>query len=501
MARYVAGILALLMVIVSPAVYDPKPVGAQGKDPSTVVIALGADAIVNDPSYASGISTYTILNQIFETLVHRDDNMEIRGVLAESWKPVGLLKWQFKLRRGVKFHSGAPFDANAVKISFERLYEVNPTARTFFDTHIRLSRVEVVDQHTVNIITRIPSPNLPHGLPWVYMIDPSVYGDRKDRITDRASGTGPFKFVEWVRDDHFTMVANKDYWGGAPRISRVIFRPIPEDSTRVAELLTDAVDIIQNTPPDQIPRIQTATTQLVVAPGGRLIHVVLRSDQPPFNDIRVRRAVNYAVDVRAMIRQLLGGHGEPYGAIAMPPRDNPKLKPYPYDPQKARVLLAEAGYATGFAATLQMPRGIYLKDLETAQAIAGYLRNVGIRVTVEVLTSSAFRTIQIEQRHKEMALRGDTAFFDGQGELTWALKEISAGHWENTEYRRVFDLLSITFDPARRRELIMKAQEIVFNEAPWLFLWRQPGLWGTNKRLNWRPRRDEYIFVKNITVR
>ncbi|HEY3247517.1 MAG TPA: ABC transporter substrate-binding protein [bacterium] len=499
MVRYIACLVALLMVVGLPVAYDPKPVAAQGRDPLTVVVALGADASTNDPSYAGGASGYIILNQLFEPLVGRNDNMDVQAVLAESWRTVGLLTWQFKLRRGVKFHSGAPFDANAVKFSFDRLYEVNRTGRTVFD--IPLSLVKVVDQYTVNVVTKTPVANLPYYLWQIYMIDPTVYGESKSPITDKSSGTGPFKFVEWVRDDHFTMVANKDYWGGAPQISRVTFRPIPEDSTRLSELLTGAVDIIQNVPPDQVSRIATATTQLVVAPGGRAVHAVLASNRPPFNDVRVRRAVNYAVDVRTMNRQLLGGYGEPYGAVAMPPRDNPKLKPYPYDPQKAKALMAEAGYAAGFAVTLQTPRGNYLKDAETAQAIAGYLENVGIKVTVEVLAPSVFRTITDQDRYKEMALRGDTGYYDGQGELAWALPEIARNGWENKEFRQVFNTLVLTFDPARRKALILKAQEIVFNEAPWLFLWRQPGLWGTNKRVNWRARRDERIFLKTATVR
>jgi peptide/nickel transport system substrate-binding protein len=462
---------------------------------SKAVIAQGVDTEAVDPTFAQSTASWNVLHHIFEPLLLRDADMVLQPVLAESWEVVNELTWQFKLRRGVTFHSGAPFNAEAVKFTLERMF--NPDVKTKHRAvrDIPLDKVEVVDEVTVNIVTKKPTPLMPHFLRTVLIIDPGMYAGKIEPLYDQASGTGPYQLIEWVRDDHLSLAANSAYWGGAPAIQELVFRPIPEASTRIAELLTGAVDLIVNVPPDQSARLETENSGIRASSGGRDVFLGLIADKPPFDDLRVRQAVNYAVDVDAINKALLGGLAEPYASVCMPPNDNPKIKPYSFDQAKARRLLAEAGYADGLAITLQTPNGRYLKDKEAAQAVAGYLDQVGIKVRVEALDWSVFVPNWLDRKTSEMFLLGLGGWFDGQGELSWLTDEVSRTGWVNDKFMNPFQELAVTFDESRRLELIMEAQAVAAEDVPWLFLWRQPSIYGVNKNLNWEPRRDEYIFL------
>lgn len=463
------------------------------------VVAQGVDIETLDPTFATSTATWNVLHHVFEALMLRDADMVLQPVLALTWEALDEYTWQFALRQDVTFHSGAPFNAEAVKFSLERMFSpaVTTTHRAVRD--IPLDRVEVVDEYTVRIHTTAPTVLMPHFLRTVLMIDPTVYGADQP-VNDVASGTGPYRFESWVRDAGVELRANPDYWGGAPAIEQIAFKPVPENSTRVAELLTGAADIIVNVPPDDLDAIETATTGAAISTGGRDVFIGLRSDKAPFDDVRVRQAVNLAVDRQAISDAILGGYGELYGSVVMPPNNSPNVQPYPYDPELARQLLAEAGYANGLQITLQSPNGRYLKDVEAAQAVAAYLDMVGIRTRVEVMEWSVFTNAWDTKTGGEMFLVGLGGWFDGQGELTWLLDEVSNTGWVNDQFVAGFQQLSATFDLDERQALIHQLDELAFDQAPWLFLWRQPSLYGVSSDLNWEPRRDEYIFLWDATL-
>jgi peptide/nickel transport system substrate-binding protein len=464
-----------------------------------VVVAQGVDIETLDPTFATSTATWNVLHHIFEPLMLRDRDMVLQPVLALSWEAVDEFTWEFVLRQDVTFHSGAPFDAEAVKFSFERMFSPDTTTTHRAVNDIPLDHVEVVDEYTVRVITTKPTVLMPHFLRTVLMIDPTVYTSNQP-LNTQASGTGPYRFESWVRDSGVELRANTEYWGGTSAIAEVAFRPIPENSTRVAELLTGAVDLIVNVPPDDLAAIETSSTTAAISLGGRDVFIGLRADKAPFDDVRVRQAVNFAVDRDAINQAVLGGYGELYGSVVMPPNDSPNVEPYPYDPERARELLAEAGYPNGLEITLQTPNGRYLKDVEAAQAVGAYLDMVGIKTRVEVLEWSVFSNAWQTKGTQEMFLLGLGGWFDGQGELTWLRDTTSNSGWVNEEFEAGFQQLAGTFDLTEREALIHRLDELAFAEAPWLFLWRQPSLYGVASDLNWEPRRDENIFLWDATL-
>lgn len=333
--------------------------GCNGAKPvvkDTLTVALGADAYTMDPAKHSVYPTATILFQIYDPLVIRDDKGQIKPWLAESWKNLDDNTWQFKLKQGVKFSNGEEFDAESVKFTIERV--LDPKTKAPYRTRVAIiDKVQVVDKYTVNIITKKPYPTMLQSLAedsfGVLMVPPKYVKEKgEDILATKPVGTGPYKLLEWVKDDHVTLEARDDYWAGNAKIKKVVFRPIPEVSTRISELKSGGVDIAGDIPPEMITELETnPKTRVEVVPSDRLFFVVMNTlEGGPLANKKVRQALNYAVDVDAINKNILGGKAQriavSLGKNAFGYDDS--IQPYPYDPQKAKQLLTEAGYPDGF---------------------------------------------------------------------------------------------------------------------------------------------------------
>src|SRR5579864_6193544 len=222
---------------------------------SQAVVDQGVDTESMDPLFTEARFSDNIMLTMFETLVTRDSQMRYQPRLAESWKIVSPTVWQFRLRRGVRFHEGEPFTAQAVKYTIDRLYDPAIKAPSFLKGFVKLDRVDVVDDYTVNIATKEPAPLMLEWLVYFYMMAPKYYSALTPaQAALRPVGTGPCVFKEWAHDDHLTVTANPNYWGAKPKIPTITFRPVPEAGTRIADLLSGAADIIVNVSPDQVSR-------------------------------------------------------------------------------------------------------------------------------------------------------------------------------------------------------------------------------------------------------
>ena len=467
----------------------------------TVVIAQGVDATTLDPHMHQETPTYNVCMNIYDGLVRRNTKEEIVPNLAVSWKILNDTTWQFKLREGVKFHNGEEFDANAVKFSIERV--INPKTHSPQISDLSaIDHVDVIDKYTVNIVTKKPYPILLARL-CNHMIIPPKYTQEKgaDYLALHPVGTGPYKFKKWYKDEKIELVANKDYHFGEPKVKKLIFRPIPEASSRIAELLTGGVDIITNVPPDKIKEIEKSKNARVSgAPSARVIFVVLdMTRESPLKSKKVRQALNYAVDVDSIIKYVLNGNGYRVATPLTPAHFgyDPTIKPYPYDPKKAKELLKEAGYPHGFKMTLLSPSGRYLMDKDVAQAIAGQLNKVGLKINVKVLEWGVYvKQILSRKTESPMFLLGwgnDT--FDADGTLFPMFRSGERlSFYENHEFDKYVDLARSTLDPEKRKEYYSKALRILYDDPGWIFLYQQKDLYGASKRIKWEARPDERIF-------
>jgi len=471
-------LLALALVGVALGVLGEAPrVGGE------LVIAFGTDPESLDPNKISSAPAGMVLTHIAETLVTMTEELEIAPLLAESWEFSEDAKvLTLYLRRGVVFHDGTPFNAEAVKINLERFQK----AVFRFLIYPRVQNVEVVDEYTVRLHLDMPfAPLLAHlSHNFIAMISPKQIAELPEGQDIMAPvGTGPFKFDKWVRGEYVKIVRNDNYWGQKPYVDSVVFRIVPSDATRLVLLETGQVHAIMRVPPPDAPRVAaTPGLELVKVPSVRTIYIGFNCQRPPFNDPRVRQALNYAVDKEAIVQEILSGMGGVSDAPIMPLVFGHSPQPvYPYDPEKARKLLDEAGVPRGFKCTLYHPTGRYMMDAAIAEAVQAYLREVGIEaelITMEWAAYLAFLRKPVEEATYDMFLLGwgcvtldaDYGLFALLHSGEWPTKG-----WANTFYKnpRVDELLElgrVTVDPEVRKAIYAEAIQLIWQDAPWLYL-------------------------------
>jgi peptide/nickel transport system substrate-binding protein len=473
-----------------------------------IVVAQGVDPSTLDPHNHQETPAFNILSNMFDTLLQRTPDLKIEPLLAESYKLIDDKTWEFKLRQGVKFHNGDDFNAEAVKFSLERI--ANPANKMKQNASLKfIDHVEIVDDYTVRVVTKEPFAALPAFL-CLYgaIVSPKYLKEKGDiYIATNPIGTGPFKFVKWNKDDQLIMEANPSYFRGAPRIKTAIFRPIPEATTRVAALQTGDVDIITNVPPNLVPQIEGSGQGFIsTAPSVRVIFIGIDLlNGGPVADKRVRQALNYAVDADSIIKNVLEGHGF---RVATPlTKDhvgyNPQIKPYSFDPEKAKKLLAEAGYPNGFDLVLNSPDGRYLNDKQVAEAIAGQWQKVGVRTQVRTHEWGNYVNMSYTHKNGPVYLLGwgnttydaDNTYFPlfHTGEIL--------SNYSHQEVDKLIEEARLTMDETKRLGLYHKAAEIIVEDAGWVFLYQQEDIYGASNRLDWKARPDERLVMFDVAIK
>jgi ABC-type transport system substrate-binding protein len=428
---------------------------------------------------------------LYNGLIRFDEEMRIVPDLAESWS-LGDdgVSWTFHLRQGVRFHDGTPFNAEAVRKNFERVLDPE-------QGHKRLSlfeaidRVEEIDPDTVRIVTKYPfgafEPTLAHVS--AAIVNPVVaekYGKDFGASAAAVSGTGPYKVVRWKKDLEIVLERNENYWGPKEEtttLERIVYRPIPEASSRVIALESGDVDVITHIPPADLARLDRRGDLAItrkVSNGAQQFR--FHCQRKPFDDPRVRQAISFAVDRRPIVENLLAGLAIPStGPLTPIMRGRANLGEIPYDPEKAKKLLAAAGYPRGFKTTITTtPR--YNLGVEIAEAVAAQLKKVGIEARIEVLEWGTIRQywggLKPEDCPLEIFIMGAGA---SSGDADWGLRPIfitqptnenNYGFYSNREFDELVTRAMRETDAEKRNRLYRRAQEIVYLEDPgaiWLY--------------------------------
>ncbi|MGI5838792.1 MAG: ABC transporter substrate-binding protein [bacterium] len=501
MTRQIIIARAAALLIVALALAGCGNAAPPAKD--GIVIAQGVDATTLDPHMHNETTTTNVTAQIFDRLLVRDEAMELQPQLALSVTALDDLTWELKLRAGITFHNGEPFDAAVVKYNLERI--IDPAVHSPQAGNLSaIDRVEAVDQYTVKIYTKTPYPILPSRLNLQMVPKEYIETNGLEYFAANPVGTGPYKFVSWTKDEAIVLEANEAYWREPPAIKKVTFRPIPESSTRVAELQTGGVDLIVNVPPHQVETLAAGNgTKVLQTPSGRYIAIFLVTGKGgPLDDPRVRQALNYAVDVPAIINSVLEGHGYPT-TQPVTPLDfgySPGVKGYNYDPEKAKQLLAEAGYPDGFAFRLDVPSGRYVMDKEVAEAVVGQLAAVGVKVDLSINEWGFHVTKILEQKMEEAFLIGwGGDLFDSDSSLyNWFRSGQRSVYYSTPEIDSQLDAARAMMDVAGRESLYRDINAALSEAAACIFLYQQEDLYGVNSRLVWQPRPDELIQVYDM---
>ena len=503
-----SSIVAVALVALAAA----SPAYAQDRSKTKeVVIGLGAEPRTMLAVTIVDWTTNNMLEHIYDRLLDRDaKTLKPKPMLATEWKIVNDTTWEFKLRRGVKFHNGEPFDAQSVKATFD--YMLDPANKSHYATPAYwkpVKEIQIVDPYTVRIVTDKPYPSvIDHASLTDMLVMPAKalkeLGPAK--LAEKPIGTGPFKFVEWRRDDRLVLERNPDYWQGPADVSRVTFRFIPEYSARMAALLSGEIDIMKDVPPHAVETIErSGRAKLRAAVSSRINYLALVNLKPgPMQDVRVRRAMNHAVDVDELITQVLKGRATRMcGPMAPTNVDYAPVECYKHDPARAQALLKEAGVdPKALSLTLDTPSGRYPLDKDVSLAIAAQLQRLGIKTNV-VVNEWGTHLDKIKNRNTgDLFFLGWGPALHGQGTIEPLFK--AEGTYASYGNNKVLDdkiARAVTLvDAKARAAAYTELQKLVRDEAPWVFLWQQHDLYGVAQSVEWTPRADEKVWMYDAKV-
>lgn len=517
-----AGILIvglLLAALLASACGSGAKQGAPGKPAeSKIIVAQSSDALFLDPQQQDEGPTNSVNSNIYDALVQRKADMSIIPALAEKWEQTNDLTWVFTLRKNVTFHNGDPLTADDVVYTFERFKKQKVAASTVAS----VAGVKKIDDYKVEITTKTPSASFLAHMVKVFIINQKYVtkvGDQEFNL--KPIGTGPYKVKEWVKEDHITLEAYDKYWGGVSDIKTVIFRPISNEATRTAALLSGEVQLITDVPVRDADMIKKNNkVKLIGVPSIRLIYLtvdVTREKTPaidlpknPFTNEKVREAVRMAIDYESIVKNIMNGHA--YVAA----QGNPKpiigyvegLTAPKYDPEKAKKLLAEAGYPNGFTVTFDAPNNRYVNDFKVAEAIAGQLAKVGINAKLNLMPKSIFFDY-IRPGDKSTFLLTGWASDTGDAGMWYRLMFYTKnkkptlggsnrGHFANPEYDDLIDKAHATANQAEQAKYLQQATLLLQKEMPFIPLYFMEDSYGLSANVEFTPRFDNYIYARDI---
>ncbi len=479
-----------------------------------LVVALDSPPRTMNPHGSDADSNLSVMSNFFDGLLQLTAGGEFIPALAERYEHPDLNTWKFYLREGVKFHNGNDFNAEDVKFSFERLKD--PEASEFINTGKAIASIETPDDYTVIFKTRKPIPWFANNLHQLYIMDKesTIARDAGD-VGTMPIGTGAYKLLEWVKGSYLKLEANESYWEGAPPIKRVELRPITESSTRFAALVSGQADIVSGVPVELYDKVvNNPKLKIISRPARRSIFLALGNKEgSPIADIRVRQAIYMAINEEEIIEKIMRGHATPAAQIPDPATigHNPDIKRLPYNPEKAKELLAEAGYSDGFTITLAGPNDRYVQDEKIAEAVVKYLAKIGIKAVLDVKPKSIFFP-DVTQGKYDFYLIGwfDGAFDMGRTyfKLIHSLdKDKGYGSWNGTRYSdpeidKMLESTADIIDPKDRESVLRKLNKMTMEEKiAWIPLHFQQDIYAIQKGkgIKFQPRPDRWIMLKEIS--
>jgi peptide/nickel transport system substrate-binding protein len=468
--------------------------------PETLTIGQGADAARLAPNAPPALITGLSIDMAtYETLVNfkrPPDYPALEARLAERWELIKPDQWRFYLRQGVKFHNGADFDADSVLFTLQRALD-NPGSGVQ-----QIDKIVPVDKYTVDIFTKGPWFLLLYRLNSAMLIENRAWATGPDGSPDKSMGTGPYKFVEWVKNDHITMERNDNWWGGKLPYKRIVWRGIPETSTRVSALLAGEVDIIRQIPAQDIPRVNaTKDVEVRTTPSNRGAYMSMRQDGI-YASKSFRQALNYALDKDGLIKGAMGGLGSRLKGQRNPRAlgADPNMDDYPYDVDKAKQLIKDSGYQ-GQKVVIESSKGATFQDAELSQAVGGFLEKVGLNVEVKILEAGLYNTKFAGQAEVEGLYFSSSGNIIPDFENTLDDLIIRGGkerQWTDPRAIQLRKQLQQTVDTNDRIKLALQGATLLHDEAPILFLAQQIDAYGVRKNVDWQPRPDEHIWAREI---
>lgn len=474
---------------------------AGGAHAASVTVAMGSEPTSLDPQLVQDGGEWTVNDNIFETLLVRTADGHLQtGLAAEMPKQINPTTWRVKLRPGIKFTDGEPLNADAVAFSVNRIVDPNFKSRQlpFFSA---IAKAEKVDDLTLDVTTKGADPAVLTRLYYLKIVPPQA--SQAPDFASKPVGTGPYRFVEWIKGQKIVLDRNPDYWSAKPEVERITFRFIKEPGTRLSGLKAGEFDFIHNLLPEFVKDVPQAVN--TTGPLLTMIELDSRKSAGVTADVRVRRALNLAVDKNALAQSLFEGFASVADGQILEPGwfgYSPDIKAYPYDPEAARKLLKEAG-AEGATIDIYGSNGRWLKDREITEAVAGFWEAIGLKVNVHIVEFSEYL-----DRLNDQKARPQTIFIGHSNQLFDADRTVSAylepgrsgASNDNAEIGDLIKAARNETDVNKREDLYRRIGQITHDDALFVFLLYQKDIFGLSKSLRWQPRSDGKVLIKDVSL-
>ena len=482
------------------ATAEPEPAAPTG-DPGRVVIAVTTEPSTLDPQAVNDRSSRVVTANLFESLLGRDASTALVPVLATGYEAFDDDTWRFTVREGVTFHDGQALDAQAVADALNRM--LDPDYSTQRDSYIRgMTSVEAVDAYTVDIHTDGVNATLPLQIAQLPIFAPGT----ADTVGENPVGTGPYMFEAWDRGQQITAVRNANYWGDAPSIDAFTVRFIPDKQTSLAALTAGEVDLVLDILPEQVPLVPQALS----VPATEYSYIALNALRPDLAPPEIRVAMNLAVDKELIAETLYEGYAEPNHAQHLSPGMlgyNPDVGPFPYDPDQAREIMESHGWNDDNPLFLEIyaPIGRYLRGVETTQAVATMLNDVGFNTEVRLAEWTRFRAgsrIRGEEPGAYDARYGwnSNEWFDGARTRNFLVCGGSSSKLCDEYVTEQFEMAGSTTDQELRNVLYQRAWARLHENPHAIYLLQQDLIYGATERLDWQPRLDDEYLVSEMSL-
>jgi peptide/nickel transport system substrate-binding protein len=483
--RILQGFVIVLSALIFTVVFLPQ----QAWSANELRIGLGVDADSLNPHDQTTTIIQNILDFVYDPLFYENEKGELEPRLATKMdvSKDGLV-YTLTLRKGVKFHDGTPFNAEALKVTFDRALDPATKLPQRSTTYAFVSKFEIVNEYEVKIHLKEPFAPFNRVLTGTILapMSPKAIKEAPDKLAVQPIGTGPFKFQEWVKGDRIVFVRNDDYYGKKPSLDKVIFKIVPEAGTRTAMIRAGDLDLIYAPPPPDVPTLEKdPNLKVVKAPSTRVMFIAINNSKDLFKDKRVRQAFNYAVNKDLIVNKVLMDLAQvSEGPTAPSHFGYYKTGKYEYNPKKAKELLAAAKFPMDTKIQMMTPTGRYMFDKQVSEAIQAYLNEIGLQVelrTYDWPTYIAMITKPVDQNETQLFFLGwgttvqDAHFmmFPQFHSSQWPPIALCETFYKNPEVDKAIEAARDNPDPKKRIEAYKNASKMIWDDAPMIFLYVQ----------------------------
>lgn len=473
------------------------------QDATRVVVAHSSDIITLDPSLdTSSVGVTVLFTNVYDQLTEIAPDGAVAPRLATAWEAsADGRSWTFTIRADARFHDGEPVTADDVVWSYRKIMADGKSPVRVYVSKVQA--VEKVAPDRVRFDLSEAFAPFDRQVSLISILPQKAYeAAGAAKFAQAPVGSGPFKVVRWVKDDALELAANAQYWGGAPTIRSLAFRPVPADAARAAAILSGQVDVVPLLPPALVDRLESRPGVTVTrVESNRVLYVGLNTEHPVLSRLPVRQAIDAAIDREAITQRLLRGMGRPVGQVVAPVTFgyDPEVRPTRFDPGRARSLLQEAGYA-GETLPFTYPRNRYAFGEEVVQAIAGSLKEVGVSVELQGLEYTAMFPLWANRRLPGLHLWAfGPSVLDADLVISYLYGQNTAAYWVDPEVQRLIAAQRGETEPAKRRALIGEIWRRSQAHVPYAPLYVEIQAYGLKPKLTWRPRPDERLAFRTAT--